>query len=550
MTPRLVFVSVWVALWLSSLPTGSSYAAPPNSARAAPARSARAATAHFELNLDFYHNLPTGLTHDHDSSLAAILPDAVQSPASCARYWAALDPVSEKVELSDKTRPQIIELQQDLVLCGKWLFFELPVPTQVGIPDLLLQAFLQTFPDQTGRAFEKIGFREDPRKPGWPLELPRAPADVRTPRDFLIGPVRTMACTACHLGRLPDGRFSAGMPNDELDLGKFNQLVSYPLWLAGHGPKDVFRWDPKLDAMYREMYSKSRGRVNLPRVLLDLSALTDFLNIPGTLYFFAGQDPLPETDQRTFYKSGRGRLNPSTPMLSEPNHEIYVSSPPIWKMRHFETTPPGDNGGIGEPYLGRVISSRNLEEFIRQAFVLTTLETRKATPRYVDPIAAYLRTLEVPQLERPVNQTAFQQGKAIFQGQCVHCHNGYAGSTKENHPLDATQSPLVFDAIFHDYEPPTRQSRIALEGLEKVGMLPLARTGLKSRRLNGLWARQRLTENGAIEGIDHLFCLQGRTREILDRQNPLSQATHIDLCEEYSISERQALKEFLEQASF
>jgi hypothetical protein len=527
---RLMVVSVCIAIWFSIPAKGSSVAAPADS--------------------DFYHNLPMGLTHDHDISLAAVLPDSVQSSASCVRYWAALDPVSEKVDLSGKSAPQIADLQRDLVLCGKWLFFELPVPTQVGIPNVLLQAFMQTFPDQTGRAFEQIGFREDPRKPGWPLELPRVPAGSRTPRDLLIGPVRTMACTACHLGRLPDGRFSVGMPNDALDLGKFNQLVSYPLWLAGHGPKDVFRWDPKLDAAYREMYAKSRGRVNLPRVLLDLSALADFLNIPGTLYSLAGQDPLPETDQRTFYKSGRGRLNPSAPMLSEPRHEIYVSSAPIWNMRHYETPPPGSDDGIGEPYLGRVVSSRSLEEFIRQAFVFTTLETRTATPRYVDPIAAYLRTLQVPQLERPVDQAAFLQGKALFQAQCAHCHNGYAGATKENHPLEATQSPLVFDAIFHDYEPPTRQSKIALAGLKEVGMLPLARTGIKSRRLNGLWARQRLTENGAIEGMDHLLCLQGWTRDVLGRENPLSQATHMDLCEDYTIRERQALKEFLEQASF
>lgn len=493
---------------------------------------------------DFYQRLPSGLTHDHDRSLSAILPDSVDSTISCARYWAALDPFTEKVTLSNKTASEARDLQRDLVICGKWLFFQLPVSTQVGIPDLMLQAFLQTFPEQTGKAFEAIGFREDPRAPGWPLELPRVPSDIGRPRDVLTGPVRTMACTACHMGRLPDGRYSVGMPNDALDLGKFNQLVSYPLWLAGHGPNDRFRWDPQLDAKYREMYAKARGRMNLPKLLLDMSELADFLNMAGTFYKIAGQEPLPETDQRTFYKSGRGRLNPSTPMLSEPHHEIYVSSPPIWKMSHHEATV----NGIGEPYLGRIVSSRNLEEFIRQAFVFTTLETRTATPRYVDPIAAYLRTLDVPRLERAVNQTAFTQGKAIFQAQCAKCHNGYAGATKENHPLEASQSPLVFDSIFHDYEPPTIQSRLALAGLEKVGMLPLARTGLKSRRLHGLWARQRLTENGAIEGIDHLFCLQGRAREVLDRENPLSQATHIDLCENYSISERQALKEFLEQA--
>ena len=493
----------------------------------------------------FYSNLPYGLTHDTDARLEAVLP-APDSKAACDRFWAALDPVTEKIVTSSRTDSELRSLQADMIVCGKRLFFDLPLETNVPIPDLLLQALLQTFPEITGRAFTSLGLRENPREPGWPLELPRVPGALSRPRDYLTGPVRTMSCPACHLGQLPDGRYATGMPNDNLDLGRFNQLVVYPIWLAGHGKKDPFPWDPELDAQYRAMLKSSRGRVNLPRVLFDVTYLIDILNLERTLYRFAGQEPLPLSDQRTFYRSGRGRLNPATPMLSEPHHEIYVSTPPIWQMRHFENDPKG----MGEPYFGRVISSRNLDEFARQAIVMSTLAPNLATPRHTDPLVAYLRTLVEPPNLRGADAALFSAGQEIFKSACTSCHDGHNGATRRNHDLDDVGTPHVFDEIFHDYSPPTAQSRLTLQGLEKVGMLPLARRGVKSRRLQGLWARQRLAVNGAIEGLDHLLCLNGRTRQQLDRKDPLADSTHTDLCDGYSMDQRQALRHYLEHVRY
>jgi hypothetical protein len=355
-----------------------------------------------------------------------------------------------------------------------------------------------------------------------------------------------MSCPACHLGQLPDGRYSAGLPNDQLDLGRFNQLVVYPLWLAGHGKNDPFPWDPQLDSEYRDWFARSKGRVNLPRVLFDMTFLIDVLNLERTLYRFAGQEPLPLSDQRTFYRSGPGKLNPATPMLSEPQHEIYVSTPPIWQMRHF-----GDDAqGMGEPYFGRVISSRNFDEFGRQAIVMSTLAPEMATPKNTDPLLAYMRTLIEPENPAKTDAALFAAGSRLFSENCVSCHNGHNGATRRNHDLADVGTPRVFDEIFHDYEPPTLQSRLTLQGLQKVGMLPLARQGVKSRRLQGLWARGYLTLNGAIEGLDHLFCLNGRVRKSLDRSDPLADSSHADLCSNFSEGERGALKHYLEHVRY
>ncbi len=484
----------------------------------------------------FYTQLPQGTTTDLSRDLSAILPPE-NGGDFCDNYWGALDRRTQKVRNLPDAR--LRELQRDMINCGKWLFFYLPIKTEVAFPDILLTALSKTFPDETGHAMERVGFRENPREPGQPLELPLVKPDRSKPRGWITPKVRTLACTGCHLNQLPDGRYSVGAPNDGLDLGLFNKLSAYPLWLAARGERDPIPWDPDLDAAFRDMYERSKGRVNFARALLDAVVLLDILNVERLFYGFVGQDPLPETDQRTFLKSGRGRINPATPMLSDPENEIYVSSPPIWKMRHYE------GGETDEPYLGRVVSSRNLEEFIRQAFVFSTLKTNYSIPKYVDPLAAYLRVLEVPEPEFAVEENRFQAGEVLFAEDCVSCHNGYEGSTQEIYALDEVNSPLFFDRLFVNYVPPTRQSERALRSLQEVGMLPLERTGIKSRRLTGIWARQRLATNGAIEGLDHLLCLEGRTRTEPDRENGLSDATHTDLCTEYSETERLALKEFL-----
>jgi hypothetical protein len=489
-------------------------------------------------SLFFYRQLPAPQTQDK-GTLSEVLP-RVESAQSCESFWQKLDPQTEKIRPAFLKDPKVtLDAQHEMMTCGKWLFFYMPVPTQVAVPDVLLQALMKTFPKLTGPAMTDLGFRENPREPGQPLEMPAVPS-AKTPGKFTLpGKGRTLACTACHLGTLPNGEFNVGMPNDALNLGMFSQLTSYPLWLSSRHKSHDVPWDPVLREKYEAMWESSKGRFNLPRVLLDLSALIDFLNLQKKFFDFVGQDPLPLTDQRTFYKSGRGRLNPATPMLSEPNQEIYVSTPPIWNMTHFENTK------MSEPYLGRVISSRSLEEFVRQAYVLSTLDTLHSTPKYVDPVAAYVRSLKSPQKPAPKNSLLYDRGELLFNESCKTCHNGTEGGTTQNHELDEVNSPLVFDQIFKNYEPPTRQSKQALSALQKVGMLPLERTGIKSRRLNGLWARSRLTTNGAVEGIDALFCLGSKSRLTLDRNDPLSDHTHSDLCHDLDFDSKLALKEFL-----
>jgi hypothetical protein len=491
----------------------------------------------FSQNLEneFYRQLPKSTQVDL-GMLESILPNEAKA---CDEYWTMIDSVSGRIKPEFLNEPaKKFHAQQKLIACGKWLFFYMPLPTQVAMPDVLISAMEKTFPDLTGPAFAKVGFRENPNEKGKPLEMPRVPG-VPALRTVLVGSGRTLACTGCHLGKLPSGEFSVGMPNEELDLGLLNQLTVYPMWLAARGKKDGVEWDPKLREIYEGMWESSKGKWNLPRILLDASALVDFLNLEKTFYQLVGQDPLPLTDQRTFYKSGKGRLNPSTPMLSEPNLELYVSIPPLWNLSHHAGT------DIGEPYLGRVVSSHNLEQFVDQAFVLTTLETKYSVSKYRDPLAAYLRTLKAPRNPSVVEPSLLAKGASLFATHCISCHNGTEGATREHHLAETVNSPRFFNEMFRDYSPPTRQSKMAFAGMQKVGMLPLFRPGLKSRRFNGLWARRHLGTNGSIDGLNHFLCLEDKTRKNSDPADPLSDGVHKEICEEFSLEDRNGLREWL-----
>jgi len=499
-----------------------------------------------ELASSLYESLPPLVTVDVGTLRDVI--EAEKTKGSCDRHFSRLDPATGKFDPSRVADPA--QAQRDLILCGKFLFFNLPVASDVAVPENLLNALQDVFPQVTGRAMTKLGLRENPDEPGMPLEMPRIPGSKSGPVALLTGKVRTLTCVACHVGTLPDGRYSVGMPNDQLDLGTFSLLSQYPLWLAGtrRDRSDSTKWTEQSQQFFNELHDASKGVFNPSRTLLDLADTLGFLGHGRVIYDISGQDPVPLTDQRTFFKAKRGRLNPSSPMLSEPKVEIYASTPPIFQMAHREGSP------LGEPYLGRVTSSRSLEEFIRQAYVYTTLKTEYSTPKWVDPIAAYLRTLEIPKgaavfapgatPDAPAVQSA---GNAIFKRDCASCHDGLRGATSASHPLDAAGTPKNFDQLFIDYAPPTRQSVTALAALMKVGMLPLVRTGIKSRRFDLIGARTRLGYNGAIEGLDHLLCLEGRTRTNLDRSDPLADSVHAELCTAYAEPDRRALRAFLRQ---
>jgi hypothetical protein len=70
--------------------------------------------------------------------------------------------------------------------------------------------------------------------------------------------------------------------------------------------------------------------------------------------------------------------------------------------------------------------------------------------------------------------------------------------------------------------------------------------GVRPRRLKGVWALNYLMTTGSIRGLDHAFCLNGKSRQEKVPTSDESDAVHGDLCTKHSLDERIALKAFLE----
>jgi hypothetical protein len=73
-----------------------------------------------------------------------------------------------------------------------------------------------------------------------------------------------------------------------------------------------------------------------------------------------------------------------------------------------------------------------------------------------------------------------------------------------------------------------------------------SKRGVRPRRLKGVWSLDYLMTTGAIRGLDHAFCLNGKVRSETTPTSDESDAVHGDLCSKYSLEDRTALKAFLE----
>lgn len=385
----------------------------------------------------FYRDFAPGATHDVDASFEAVV-EFSHTRKACERHFARLDP--QGLILAENASS--MEARTDFLLCGKHLFFQFPLPTELGIPSNVLRGITELFPEETGPSFSKLGLRPNPRDTGFPVEMPVAPMSRTGVKAKLTGEARVLTCAACHVGKLPDGRYAVGMPNEELDLGKLNAFLIYPLWLAdaGENRKNPSKWDPALVAFYEKLFQKSAGKLLPSRVPIDGAALLGDLGVGGFLYAIIGQEPPPLVDQRGFLKGLKGTYNPATPLLSDDRHELYSTPPSLWGLSHRGDSP----AQTGEAYLGTVTSAHGLEAFARQAIVYTTLEPANVQKRTVDALSAYMRALAPVTPMAQKDAVLFAQGASLFAERCVTCHDGHNGASTQYVDLAKVKAPRVY----------------------------------------------------------------------------------------------------------
>lgn len=470
-------------------------------------------------------------TNDVGVTLAEIRElDKIQG--SCDKFFKAHE---SKINEDDSS------YRKNFVLCGKEMFFLMAkLKTGFGMPEKLALALIDSFPEITGEKFEKLGFLVDSsiKNEKWPLGY----VQVKKTNPFSFksmtsGKVNQISCAGCHVSQLPDNRYAVGAPNQNLDLGTFSALGAFTFWKLDGSKKKSKRWDSNLTHFYEGLDEKLviRKKKNM---VTNVGYIKD-LKLQDFFYWAIGEQVVPIANQASYLKGGPGVYNLMSPMFNVPDKEFYVTPPQIWGLNHHKKS--NKNGHT----LGVLNETSSLEEFIQQAMVLSTYSKKFSKSEIIQPLVTYVACLKTPENPKPKKEDEFISGEKIFKNSCLKCHNGPNGEGYSIHLPEEVNSPQVYHQMLKSLKPQDRQTKYILSLFDKLNIKIRPPQGIPPRRLNGIWAKKLFMTNGSIKGFDHLFCLNGKKRIVLDNKDPLLDGTHLDLCENYNESEKKSLVEYL-----
>jgi hypothetical protein len=188
------------------------------------------------------------------SSNLSLLLLTEQSKKACDSYFTAVD------ELKKKTKEDIsiVKLKNnikrdDILLCGRYMFFYGGKPAAQVMPGSYLEQAFAVWKDRFGAGFSELGLIPNPDDPGFPIGIAPAQSKHKLVNLANMNNGRTITCAFCHVGRLPDGRYSVGMPNETLDFGRFNMISSYPMWALSQSKNSEKDWPSGVIKFYEEI---------------------------------------------------------------------------------------------------------------------------------------------------------------------------------------------------------------------------------------------------------------------------------------------------------
>ena len=499
------------------------------------------------------------LTTDQDRDLLKVAEYPLLK-GSCERHYQRLDPRTGK--LSDRFKRDI-KAHADLLRCGKMVFiyggYEIK-DMSIGMPENLVDVLLSGLKPDAGDRLENVGFFKDPFSDKFPLGLSPSPRE-QDPTDE-EGRKIVMSCATCHLGKTPDGRFVVGMPNEKMDIGRFNNMIYYALYRADQKQKDPTRWPEKVQEVYhtfdqivglppeqqcehleedpptyRVCMAKAEKEDKRPELVKMLDVVRTTMDADE---FFQSQGMyLPSVNEMlSFVSKTPGSYNPIYPSFSVTDRQVLWTPGPIWEMTYF---PIAEN----KKAAGSIFEFDSLEAFVKSATYATYSDPRVVSDFFSDPVVSYLRTLYAPKNYEKEPEALVQQGKQVFQASCVSCHNGPDGETTERVELAEIGAPETFRNIFLDYTAPNPPAQERFDFMNSRWNVGREQIAIHSRKLTGIWSRNLFMLNGAVHGLHAVFCLGTDRPKIADRHHPYSDASHLDLCEDYTVAEKKALISYL-----
>ncbi len=486
------------------------------------------------------------VTVDVGANLEQILEKKIIR-GTCQKYNALLD---EQGNILPQFK-NAFETKKLEILCGKEIFFEPPMDTALAVPESLLLGIQETWPHIAGKGLAKLGFIPDPEDERFPVGMPTGkPLNELWDKPGLLplGKTRVYACAVCHFGRLPDGRFAVGAPNQVMRINELNLLTSFPFWASDKDKLNPKSWPQKLISYYQNLITEM-NLLTTARVMFDGSRVVGWTGFTDKFQKMLLLPRLTFEELESALIEKPGMVN-GFALLASGNKIARQTVPQIWNI----SAHPGEHAKQNSAVLTNFLPADNLEHFIGAAYIMLTITDQYSQNKYINPLAAYLRTLKAP-----TSQTAKLSGRQLHEGRqafdrhCVQCHAGKTGESAQWVPLESIKAPRnLLSPMVVGFKPGHWFSQRTFDYLVKweggIESLPKEQKGLKVRRLSGVWARERLMSNGAIEGLDHLLCL-GRSRSSEGSETPETEQIHADVCEKPSLEERKALRVYLENFS-
>jgi len=360
------------------------------------------------------------------------------------------------------------------LLCGKQMFFYETFGT-AGIPADVVKIFVSRFPKSCGAGYAQLGMFEDPSSADH-LPLGLAPGKSVSGTS---APGVAFTCASCHLGRLPDGRFSVGAPNHGYEYGKqILGLVLAPTLILG---VDTATHDGAAIAAIQPVIDEAAADPTLRDALLQ-----------AVLPLVGGTMPKLTVDDEGFYGAWRAGTQ-----------DFVIAPLPIDDKVHTVskiTALWGIEDTAASSMLGWTGVASSVKVFLRGFVLLGGGDVSAWPDDRLAPLAAYVQSLDAP----PSPHATDDHGRAIFNDHCASCHDGPRGGGRRLFTYDE----LGTDAEMKKWLDPDGTGQ-ACCGIAAPSDQPL--TGkLKAPRLQGLWAQTRFLHDGALDSLEQLLCVTAR----------------------------------------
>lgn len=405
------------------------------------------------------------------------------------------------------------------LLCGKSMFFYESFDT-MGAPAGIVQFLLDNFAEETGPGFEKFGMIADPySKKHLPLGL--------TPTVKLGGVADALAftCASCHLGRLPDGRYSVGAPNLDYAYGRQNlALMLFPMVALGMSadvdPTALSMIQPLLEHYKHDPSLKNKLALALLPVILAGSKAPMFPSAAQAHY--------------ASWKSGTMDFLIEPLPLNDGLHTVSKISP-LWELPTDEET---RDSGMLHAMLGWTGGTPSLRRF-GEGFVAFGGGKPASWPvAKLAPLVEYIYSLRRPSNPVPPDAAEAARGRTLFvERGCLTCHDGPRGSGKRLYTYDEIGTDRAMERWL---DPKLEGTPCCNAPVPQGGRSTHA---IKSPRIVGSWTFNRFLHNGAVDSLESLFCMNAARPTRSDE--PFGDQGHMETCNGLSDDDKRALIAYL-----